>query len=95
MPHISVLYPEESRQTAQISTSGLLVGRSSSCDLCLTDEFISSRHCKFFFENGFFFVEDLGSTNGTFVNGTEIERKSLLEAGQSIQIGITVMKLDI
>jgi pSer/pThr/pTyr-binding forkhead associated (FHA) protein len=93
MSHISVLYPEEDRQTTQIPEMGLLVGRSSSCDLRLTDEFVSAKHCRIFSENGTFFLEDLSSTNGSFIDGMEVEKKSTLTTGQSIQIGITVMKI--
>ncbi len=95
MPHISVLYPEEDKQVVQIPEAGLLVGRDAFCDLRLKDEFVSMQHCKILFENGVFFLEDLGSTNGTFIDGTEVEEKSVLSKGQSIQIGITVMKADI
>ncbi|MDR2582515.1 MAG: FHA domain-containing protein [Fibromonadaceae bacterium] len=91
MPSISVLYPEESRQTLQIPENGLLIGRSPDCDLCLTDEFVSIKHCKFFFENGELFIEDQGSTNGTFIDGTQVEKKSSLKEGQGIQIGVTEM----
>jgi len=92
MPLISILYPEEDRQTAQIPEAGLLIGCEPSCDLCLTDEFVSAKHCRIFSENGTFFLEDLGSTNGLTINGMEVEEKSVLNDGQSIQIGITVMK---
>ncbi|MDR1812254.1 MAG: FHA domain-containing protein [Candidatus Fibromonas sp.] len=92
MPHISVLYPEEDKQVVPIPEKGLVVGRDSFCDLRLTDEFVSMQHCKILFENGIFFLEDLGSTNGTFIDGTEVEEKSILNEGQNIQIGITVMK---
>ena len=92
MPQISILYPEEDRRTVQIPEAGLLIGREPSCDLCLTDEFVSAKHCKIFSENGTFFLEDLGSTNGTTIDGMEVEEKSVLKEGQSIQIGITVMK---
>jgi pSer/pThr/pTyr-binding forkhead associated (FHA) protein len=94
VPNISVLYPEESRQVVQVPEKGLLVGRDSNCDLCLSDVFVSTKHCKFFFEKGRFFIEDLGSTNGTTVDGAEIiaERKMPLEPGQSVQIGVTVIK---
>jgi pSer/pThr/pTyr-binding forkhead associated (FHA) protein len=93
MPSISVLYPEENRQTMQIPKTGLLIGRSQDCNLCLTDEFISAKHCKIFFENGELFIEDLGSTNGTFIDGVQVEKKSSLEQGQEIQMGITVVKI--
>jgi len=93
MPHISILYPEEDRQTVQFPETGLLIGRDFSCDLRLTDEFVSAKHCRISFENGTFFLEDLGSTNGTSIDGMEVEKKSILNEGQSIQIGITVMKI--
>jgi len=93
MPSISILYPEESRQTVQIPESGLLIGRSPDCDLCLADEFVSAKHCKIFFENEELFIEDQGSTNGTFIDGTKVEKKSSLEHGQEIQIGITELKI--
>jgi len=93
MPSISVLYPEESRQTMQIPETGLLIGRSQDCNLCLTDEFISAKHCKIFFENEKLFIEDQGSTNGTFIDGIQVEKKSSLEQGQEVQIGATVLKI--
>jgi pSer/pThr/pTyr-binding forkhead associated (FHA) protein len=93
MLSISVLYPEESRQTMQIPETGLLIGRSPDCNLCLTDEFISAKHCKIFFENEELFIEDQGSTNGTFIDGVQVEKKSSLEQEQEIQIGVTVLKI--
>jgi pSer/pThr/pTyr-binding forkhead associated (FHA) protein len=56
------------------------------------DEFISGKHCRVFFENEKLFIEDLGSTNGTFVEGTEVKKKSPLEFGQSIEIGVALLK---
>lgn len=94
MPHITVLYPEEDRQTVQIPETGLLIGRSSSCHLSLKDEFASGEHCKISVENGTFFIEDLGSTNGTLIDGEQIDRKSPLNSGQKVQIGVTVMSLE-
>ncbi|MCL2261329.1 MAG: FHA domain-containing protein [Fibromonadales bacterium] len=91
MPHITILYPEEDRQTVQIPEAGLLIGRSSSCNLNLKDEFASAEHCKISMENGAFFIEDLGSTNGTLIDGEQIDRKCPLNAGQNVQIGVTVM----
>jgi len=93
MPSISILYPEESRQTVQIPENGLLIGRSSDCYLCLADEFISAKHCRIFLENEELFIEDLGSTNGTFIDGIQVGKKSSLESGQKVQIGITELKI--
>jgi len=93
LPSISVLYPEESRQTLQIPKNGLLIGRDPDCDLYLADDFVSAKHCKIFFENEELFIEDQGSTNGTFVDEAQIEGKISLKQGQKIQIGITELKV--
>lgn len=93
MPQISVLYPEQDRCEMEISKGGLLIGRDRFCDLVLSDEFVSAKHCKIFYENENFFIEDQGSTNGTFIDGTEIGERSILKPGQNIQIGITVLKI--
>jgi len=92
MLHISILYPEESRQTVLIPEKGLLIGRSPYCDLYIEDEYVSARHCKIFYEQEELFIEDQNSTNGTFVDGTQVKKSSLKE-GQGIQIGITEMKI--
>jgi len=79
----------------QIPKEGLLIGRSSACDLCLADEFVSAKHCKVFFENEELFIEDLGSSNGTFIDGTEIKTQCAtpIVPGQGIQVGIMEMKI--
>ncbi|MCL2208305.1 MAG: FHA domain-containing protein [Fibromonadales bacterium] len=93
MPHIAVLYPEEDRQIVQIPKTGLLIGRSSSCGLRLKDEFVSAEHCRISVENGGFFVEDLGSTNGTLIDGEQIDRKSPLSTEQKVHIGVAVISI--
>jgi pSer/pThr/pTyr-binding forkhead associated (FHA) protein len=79
----------------EIPENGLIIGRAPFCDLQLSDEFVSAKHCRISFENGYFFVEDLGSTNGTFIDGTEIAASSAmpLAPGQDIQIGVSVLKI--
>ena len=52
---------------------GLILGRDSqSCDLHITDQAISRRHAKIFITNGDIWIEDLGSTNGIYINGKKI-----------------------
>lgn len=50
----------------------VLVGRHPSCDICLPFANVSARHCEFVFENGYWTVRDLKSTNGTKVNGQRV-----------------------
>lgn len=54
--------------------SDMIVGRARECDLSLAVAHLSRRHARLFFEDGGLWVEDLGSANGTFLNGRRVER---------------------
>ena len=60
-------------------------------NLVISDEFASSRHARFQFAHGLWYVEDLGSTNGTWLNGRRIHSPQRLKKGDKIKIGHTVM----
>ena len=64
------------------------VGRASSCNVKIGDAGVSSKHAKIWCEEGVFFVMDLGSTNGTFVNDRDVDRQQL-EDGDTITFGMT------
>lgn len=72
--------------------ASLVVGRGSGADLPLDDEFASDRHARFDVRDGKLFVEDLGSTNGTFVNGERITGRTAVVAGDTVRIGETDME---
>lgn len=63
----------------------LLIGRRSSCDICLALANVSSHHCELEFQNGYWHVRDLGSTNGIKVNG-ERTLSSALMPGDELQV---------
>ena len=65
----------------------LLVGRSRQCTLRVDTPSISSRHARIGFESGQFWVEDLGSTNGTFVNHQQISGRVSVSPGAPISLG--------
>lgn len=66
----------------------MVVGRISTCDICLADANTSRQHAAFVCEGLGWAIEDLGSTNGTFVNGALIERRRLAD-NDVIVIGVT------
>jgi len=70
----------------------VIVGRSSDLDMVLVEEMVSRRHARIELRAGAVIVEDLGSTNGTFVNGERIERATLAE-GDRLLIGTSILKL--
>jgi hypothetical protein len=70
----------------------VVVGRSSDVDLILLEGMVSRRHARFVLKEGELIVEDLGSTNGTFVNGEKISRRRLQE-GDRVLVGTSILKV--
>ena len=68
----------------------LVVGRGRGADVTLAEATISRAHAAIGFDVGVFFVQDLGSTNGTMVNGTKTDRQEL-KSGDEIRMGRLVL----
>jgi hypothetical protein len=71
----------------------ILVGRADDSTLVLTDDFASSRHARLTNRGGQWYVEDLGSTNGTFLDQQRVQAPLLVAPGQPIRIGQTALEL--
>ena len=63
------------------------VGRHDDCQIRIKSSQVSRRHCEFFEKKGMLLVKDLGSSNGTLVNGKKVEGQQVLEVGDEITIG--------
>ncbi len=85
----------EGRQAGQIYTLGerLEIGRATDCDLILDDDYVSTNHAVFSLGPSGFVLEDLGSTNGTYVNGVRITSPIPVTPADEIRIGRTEMSL--
>ena len=70
----------------------IVVGRSSDLDMVLVEEMVSRKHARITYEHESIVIEDLGSTNGTFVNGEKIKRVQLKE-GDRVLIGTSILKV--
>src|SRR5438552_4363805 len=79
----------------QVPLSGPLeVGRATDVGLALPDDhLVSRRHARFAPADGLVTVEDLGSRNGTFVNGDQIHGPTRLDPGDHVLIGVTVLEV--
>ena len=70
----------------------IIIGRSSDLDMVLVEDMVSRKHAKITTSAEQIHIQDLGSTNGTFVNGEKI-KKSQLQEGDRILIGTSIIKL--
>ena len=71
----------------------LLLGRHPRCDIVLEDESVSRRHAQILFRDGIWVIRDLGSTNGTTVNGARVGRSSLC-SGDVLGLGAARVQID-
>lgn len=70
----------------------LLVGRASDLDIVLVEDMVSRKHAKMTAQAGFLTITDLGSTNGTFVNGEKV-RRATLNANDRVLIGTSILRI--
>lgn len=64
-----------------------LIGRDIECNISIQDKFLSNKHCKIFQKDGLYFLEDLDSANGTFLNNERIKDVVELRSGDRITVG--------
>src|SRR3954453_14942322 len=69
-------------------------GRHDECQIRLKSSEVSRRHCQFFEKNGMLLVKDMGSANGTFLNGKKIEGQRGLEPGDELTIGPVKLRVE-
>lgn len=79
--------------TLELAGQAILLGRAHEATLVLEDDYASGRHARLFPQGTRWFVEDLGSTNGTFLGGNQLTRALPVELGVPIRIGKTVIEL--
>ena len=76
-----------------LSESPITIGRANDTTLVLSDDYASSRHARLFPQDGQWLVEDLGSTNGTYLDRSKVTRPTPVPSGVPIRIGKTVLEL--
>ncbi len=74
-----------------------ILGRFPTTDIVIPDPYVSRRHARIFYRDGKWFIEDIGSTNGTIVDGDDIRGKEPVEIknGSEIVVGLTILKASI
>jgi len=79
--------------TIGLSDQQITIGRANDATLVLNDDYASSRHARLFPQDGQWIVEDLGSTNGTYLDRQKVTQPTPVPPGVPIRIGKTVLEL--
>ena len=88
IPAISLKLANEPEDTLKVfTTADVVIGRDASCDFMITDETVSARHARLSYRYLQWWVEDLQSTNGTFLNDEKIETSTIIINGDELRIG--------
>lgn len=87
-PLTGTVIPLDAEQTAQIT-----IGRAPDSTIVVDDDYASSRHARVYSSEGKWVVEDLGSTNGTWIERTRITSATALPIGAPLRIGRTTLQL--
>jgi hypothetical protein len=88
-----ILEPKHRRGMAVAIAGEITLGRDDNCTITIQDDsYVSTLHLRIYDYDGQPMVEDLGSTNGTFHNGNRLHGSKLLQPGDRIQVGTTVIE---
>jgi len=79
--------------TIALSEQQITVGRAADATLVLTDDYASTRHARLYPQNGEWIVEDLGSTNGTYIGSQRITQATAVQLGTRVRVGKTTLEL--
>lgn len=77
----------------QLGGAPVTMGRSPECDIPLEDDYASGRHARLFPQGSRWFLEDLGSTNGTYIDEQRLTRAAPVDAGRPFRVGKSVLEL--
>jgi hypothetical protein len=90
---LMVRTPETQRGTRHQLDDELTIGRAAGCHLTIDDSYASQHHARIFRQEERLLIEDLGSTNGTYLNRQKVNTVIALKLGDQIQVGSTVFEV--
>jgi pSer/pThr/pTyr-binding forkhead associated (FHA) protein len=91
--HIAVVDGANAGEKVSLDEAPVLIGRGSDAGIRLDDDYVSTRHARIASSGDQWFVEDLGSTNGTYVGNSRISQATAIQLGTQIRIGKTILEL--
>src|SRR3954469_7387308 len=90
---LHVVRGRSASQTLKLTDGVNSVGRHDDCSVRIKSSQVSRKHCELFEKKGMLLVKDLGSSNGTFVNGKKIQGQQVLEPGDELTIGQVTLRV--
>ena len=91
--HLLVVEGENPGTRAELADAPLLSGRGSDAAIKLDDDYVSTRHARIAASGDDWFVEDLGSTNGTYIGTVRITQPTTIGLGVQVRVGKTILEL--
>jgi pSer/pThr/pTyr-binding forkhead associated (FHA) protein len=91
--HVLVVEGSSAGERAELDAAPILIGRGSDAAIRLDDDYVSTRHARIAASGDQWFVEDLGSTNGTYIGTVRITQPTTLTLGTQVRIGKTILEL--
>jgi hypothetical protein len=91
--HVAVTQGSSAGATAALDAAPILIGRGSDAAIRLDDDYASTRHARIAASGDQWFVEDLGSTNGTYIGSVRITQPTTITIGTQVRIGKTILEL--
>lgn len=91
--HVAVTEGPNAGARAELSQAPILIGRGQDAAIRLDDDYVSTRHARIALSGDQWFVEDLGSTNGTYVGQARITQPTTMTLGMQVRVGKTVLEL--
>jgi hypothetical protein len=91
--HVAVTQGSNTGATAMLDRAPILIGRGSDAAIRLDDDYVSTRHARIAASGDQWFVEDLGSTNGTYIGSVRITQPTTITLGTQVRIGKTILEL--
>ncbi len=91
--HVLVTEGANAGERAELEQAPILIGRGSDAAIRLDDDYVSTRHARIAASGDEWFVEDLGSTNGTYIGSVRITQPTTITLGTQVRIGKTILEL--
>ena len=91
--HVLVVEGSNTGECAELDQAPILIGRGPDAAIRLDDDYVSTRHARIASSGDQWFVEDLGSTNGTYIGSSRITQPTVINLGTQIRIGKTTLEL--